>query len=137
MKKLILICLISMGLVSLPALTATARKGGQGNRQVKYEICHWSDEDNEYSIISVAEPAVAGHERHGDFVLPESGDCGGTAECFDIDTPGGDGYLSLCEASCGSESSLCIIAESRCSGEYDGFICGILVRDFPCLCSGN
>ena len=133
MKKLILICLISVGLVSLSVFTAGAKKGGEGSRQVKYEICHQQETDGDYVIISVAEPAVAAHERHGDFLLPESGICSAAEECFDLDTAPEDDYLARCEQFCGLDSFACFVADFQCSGDGEGSVCAYLPQ-LPCIC---
>jgi len=44
--------------------------------QEKVAICHaTSSTENPFVLIEIAAPAFAAHEAHGDFLVPESGDC--------------------------------------------------------------
>jgi hypothetical protein len=61
-------------------------------RREKIAICHLNDE-GEYALLEVAEPALRGHLGHGDFILDADGDgytalgaCAGSAnDCDDND----------------------------------------------------
>lgn len=55
--------------------------------QDKIVVCHVTDsESNPYVVIAIADAAFPTHEAHGDFALPESGDCSDTGGGGD---PGG------------------------------------------------
>ena len=69
-------------------LAPAAKSAKQGREKV--DICHL-DEDGVYRLISVAEPAVAAHLRHGDQIPGEGGldtQCQDTGE-ITVDLPGG------------------------------------------------
>ncbi len=51
-----------------------AQDRGRGQGQPKVGLCHHSEEEGTYHFISVAQPAVPAHERHGDVVCPTSTD---------------------------------------------------------------
>lgn len=61
----------TMGLVLVAGLGSTAMAGGP--KQEKVDICHRAGD--KFVQISVAQPAVSAHMRHGDTLPDEYGDC--------------------------------------------------------------
>ncbi len=133
MRRILYSCLISMFLITSPASIASAEKGGPSKKQLKALICHLSDEDGAFTLISVAEPAVPAHLRHGDRFSP-TGDC---SNCFNVDTSSSSNYYNSCMNSCNNEGA-CTAALNICP-EDSPFkslgACGFYVKSYPCLCS--
>ena len=95
---------------------AKGRGRGRGQGQTKVGLCHQSDEGT-YHFISVGQPAVAAHERHGDVVCPASTDsCLSYTSC--------DSTTGACVAEAEEDSTPCTDAAGA-SGACQGGVCTV------------
>lgn len=113
----------SLAVAGVSQATAKPGKGrgkakgrGRGKGQTKVGLCHQSDEGT-YHFISVGQPAVAAHERHGDVVCPASTDsCLSYTSC--------DPTTGACVAEAEEDSTPCTDAAGA-SGACQGGVCTV------------
>ncbi len=95
---------------------AKGRGRGRGQGQTRVGLCYQSDEGT-YHFISVGQPAVAAHERHGDVVCPASTDsCLSYTSC--------DPTTGACVAEAEEDSTPCTDAAGA-SGACQGGVCTV------------
>ncbi len=113
----------SLAVAGVSQATAKPGKGrgkdkgrGRGKGQTKVGLCHQSDEGT-YHVISVGQPAVAAHERHGDVACPASTDpCLSYTSC--------DSTTGACLAEAAEDSTPCTDAAGA-SGACQGGVCTV------------
>ncbi|MDQ3779734.1 MAG: hypothetical protein M3354_04180 [Chloroflexota bacterium] len=94
---------------------AKGRGRGRGQGQTKVGLCHHSEEEGTYHFISVGQPAVAAHERHGDVVCPTSTDpCLSYTSC--------DPETDACVAVAAEDDTVCTDSAGA-SGTCQGGVC--------------
>jgi len=78
MKKLILFSMTLVFVSTLIIIGACSKETLEdqitlksGKKAVKIDICHYSEEDSTWDIITISENAWAGHEKHGDVRLDD------------------------------------------------------------------
>lgn len=93
---------LDRGVTGEPLSLDEARNGGQP----KVDVCH-QEGDGHYHLISVAQPAVAAHEDHGDWLVTGEVCDGEDNDCDGIVDDGGDA-LCLPGEICDPTAAMCV-----------------------------